>query len=150
MFKVIVDADACPRACLQVLQKHKKTWKYRLLTIASQDHQIQNVDHITVERGADSADLAVMNQSAAGDIVVTQDWGLAALVLGKGAHALAPSGRIYSSHNIDFLLEERFLKAKHRRAGGRTKGPTARTVQDNERFERSFLELLARAREGGV
>lgn len=145
MFKVIVDADACPRACLQILQKHQKISGYRLVTVASVDHHIQNSDHIMVGKGADAADLAVMNNTARGDVVVTQDWGLAALVLGKGALALAPSGRIYSPDNIDFLLEERFLKAKHRRAGGRTKGPSARTNDDNQRFEQNFLKLLEQA-----
>lgn len=118
MFKVIVDADACPRACLLLLQKYQKTWHYRLLTIASVDHRVDHGDHVVVGKGRDAADLAVINHTAKGDIVVTQDWGLAALVLGKGAHALSPSGRIYSDENIDFLLEERFVKAKHRRAGG--------------------------------
>lgn len=98
-----------------------------------------------VGKGADAADLAVMNNTSTGDIVVTQDWGLAALVLGKGAFALSPSGRIYSEQNMDFLLEERFLKAKHRRAGGRTKGPAARTNQDDYRFEQSFLKVLDQA-----
>lgn len=142
MFKVIVDADACPKACLKVLQKHKKEKNYRLLTIASVDHRINNPDHIVVGKGAEAADLAVMNNTHPGDIVVTQDWGLAALVLGKGALALSPSGRIYLEETIDFMLEERFLKARHRRAGGRTKGPSARTKLDNQRFERSFLELF--------
>ena len=82
--KVVVDADACPRACLQVLQRHRKTLNYRLLTVASVDHQIDNPDHITVGKGQDAADLAVINNTGRGDIVVTQDWGLAALVLGKG------------------------------------------------------------------
>lgn len=145
MFKVIVDADACPKTCLQVLQKHQRLNNYRLLTVASVDHRIQNSDHIMVGKGADAADLAVMNNTSAGDIVVTQDWGLAALVLGKGALALSPSGRIYSEQNMDFLLEERFLKAKHRRAGGRTRGPSARTNQDDQRFEHSFLELVKQA-----
>lgn len=145
LFKVIVDADACPKACLQVLQKHKKVWKYRLLTVSSVDHLIANPDHITVGKGADAADLAVINNTLAGDIVVTQDWGLAALILGKGALAISPSGRIYSEQNIDFLLQERFLKARHRRAGGRTKGPSARTTRDDRNFERSFLELLEQA-----
>lgn len=145
MFKVVVDADACPRACLQVLQKHKKSWNYRLLTIASVDHQINNPDHIVVGKGADAADLAVINNTSRGDIVVTQDWGLAALILGKGALAISPSGRIYSEQNIDFLLQERFLKARHRRAGGRTKGPAARTSQDDQRFEKSFINLLQQA-----
>lgn len=148
MFKVIVDADACPRACLQVLQRHKKALNYRLLTVASVDHRIDNPDHIMVGKGSDAADLAVMNHTARGDIVVTQDWGLAALIMGKGAAAISPSGRIYSEENIDFLLEERFLKARHRRAGGRTKGPSARTSEDDQRFEKSFLHLLERANNG--
>jgi uncharacterized protein YaiI (UPF0178 family) len=145
LFKVIVDADACPRPCLQVLQRHKKAWNYRLLTVASVDHRIDNADHIVVGKGSDAADLAVINNTVRGDIVVTQDWGLAALILGKGALAISPSGRIYSERNIDFLLEERSLKAKYRRAGGRTKGPTARTGEDDQRFEESFLTLVRRA-----
>lgn len=149
LFKVIVDADACPRACLLLLQKYQKTWHYRLLTIASVDHRVDHGDHVVVGKGRDAADLAVINHTARGDIVVTQDWGLAALVLGKGAHALSPSGRIYSDENIDFLLEERFVKAKHRRAGGRTKGPAARTDEDNRRFEQSLINLLERAAQGG-
>lgn len=143
--KVVVDADACPRACLQVLQRHRKTLNYRLLTVASVDHQIHNPDHITVGKGQDAADLAVINNTGRGDIVVTQDWGLAALVLGKGAWAISPSGRIFTERNIDFLLEERSLKAKFRRAGGRTKGPSARTRQDDRKFEESFLLLVQRA-----
>ncbi len=146
MFKVIVDADACPRARLQVLQRQKKTWKYRLLTVASVDHRIDHADHIVVGKGQDAADLAVVNNTSRGDIVVTQDWGLAALVLGKGAFAISPSGRIFSEDNIDFLLEERSLKAKFRRAGGRTKGPSARTREDDRRFQESFLLLVKRAR----
>lgn len=145
MFKVVVDADACPRVCLQVLQKLQKVWNYRLLTIASVDHQIRNADHIMVGKGDDAADLAVMNHAKAGDIVVTQDWGLAALVLGKGAFALSPSGRIFSEQTIDFLLEERFLKARHRKAGGRTKGPAARTRRDDQRFEANFVQVLQQA-----
>lgn len=140
-----MDADACPRVCLQVMQKHRERLGFRLLTIASIDHQIDNPDHITVGKGRDAADLAVINNAVRGDIVVTQDWGLAALVLGKGAFALSPSGRIYSQQNMDFLLDERFWKAKHRRAGGRTKGPPARAAADDSRFERSFLSLLEQA-----
>lgn len=142
MFKVVVDADACPKACLQVLKRYKSSLNYRLLTVASVDHHIDHNDHITVGKGADAADLAVINNTLKGDIVVTQDWGLAALILGKGALAISPSGRIYSERNIDFLLEERSLKAKYRRGGGRTKGPPARKREDDYRFEESFLKLV--------
>ncbi len=145
MFKVIVDADACPRGCLNILQKHKDGWGYNLLTVSSVDHQIENPNHITVDKGRDAADFAIVNNTKKGDIVITQDWGLAALVLGKNAFALSPTGRIFSDKNIDFLLEERSLKASFRRGGGRTKGPRARTLADDERFEKGFLRLLERA-----
>jgi uncharacterized protein YaiI (UPF0178 family) len=141
---VIVDADACPRTCLAILRQYKGQWNYRLLTIASIDHQIDSEDHITVGRGADSADSAVLNNTQLGDIVVTQDWGLAALVLAKGAYALSPAGRIYEERTMDFLLEERYLKARQRRGGKRTKGPPARTKELDEKFERNLLVLLRR------
>lgn len=145
LLTVIVDADACPRACLAILRRNNKLWGFRLLTVASVDHHIDHADHITVGKGADAADLAVVNNTHRGDIVITQDWGLAALVLAKGAAALSPSGEIFTEQNIDFLLEERFLKARYRRAGGRTKGPAARTGELDRRFERNLLKLLRQA-----
>ena len=146
MFGVIVDAGACPQACLNILRKHKSSWGYELLTVSSIDHVIDHSHHITVGKGPDAADLAVINNTQRGDIVVTQDWGLAALALGKGAFAISPSGRVYSNQNIDFLLEERSIKARYRRAGGRTKGPSARKTQDDRRFEDNLLVLLERAK----
>ena len=76
------------------------------------------------------------------DIVVTQDFGLAAMVLGKGARAVNQNGLVYTNDNIDKLLMERHIGAKVRRGGGRTKGPAKRTKEDNERFEAVFIELL--------
>lgn len=145
MLTVIVDADACPRACLAILHRCKAQWNYRLLTISSIDHHIEHDDHITVGKGADATDFAVVNNTRRGDIVITQDWGLAAIVLAKGAVALSPAGRIFSEQNIDFLLEERFLKARYRRGGGRTKGPSARTEELDQKFEQSLLTLLRRS-----
>ncbi|NLJ73396.1 MAG: DUF188 domain-containing protein [Firmicutes bacterium] len=146
MFRVVVDADACPRACLSILRKHKAHWGYELLTVSSVDHNVDSSNHITVGKGQDAADLAVINNTQKGDIVVTQDWGLAALALGKGAYAISPWGRVYSDQNIDFLLEERSIKARFRRSGGRTKGPSARSDQDDRRFEDNLLVLLKRAK----
>ena len=146
MLKIIVDADACPRSCLAVLRRLKGSWGYRLLTISSVDHLIDSPDHITVGKGKDSTDLAVINNTHAGDIVVTQDWGLAALALGKGARAISPSGRIFTESTIDFLLEERYLKAQYSRAGGRTKGLAPRSSADDRRFEENLVELLTQVR----
>ena len=76
------------------------------------------------------------------DIVVTQDYGLAAMALGKGARIVNQNGLIYTNDNIDKLLMERHIGAKVRRSGGRTKGPAKRTKEDNERFEATFMMLF--------
>lgn len=144
---VIVDADACPSGAMTILRRLRREYGYTLVTVASFHHQIgggdeENMEHVTVGDGPDEADLAVVNRARPGDIVVTQDWGLAALVLGKGARCLSPTGYVYTPQRIDFQLDERHVKAKHRRAGGRTKGPRARTAADDERFERALRRLL--------
>ena len=97
---------------------------------------------ITVDRQADSVDFALMGLLTRIDIVVTQDFGLAAMVLGKGAQAVNQNGLIYTNENIDKLLMERHIGAKIRRGGGRTKGPAKRTKEDDKKFEAAFEKLL--------
>lgn len=145
-FQVFVDADACPRPCLKILKRYQKEMGYMLITVASFNHNLDNEHHIIVGNEKDAADLAIVNRLSPGDLVVTQDWGLAALVLGKRAHALSPIGKVYSIDTMDFLLEERSMKAKFRKAGGRTRGPAARTNEDDQRFEKALLRLLTRLR----
>jgi uncharacterized protein YaiI (UPF0178 family) len=84
----------------------------------------------------------------AGDIAITQDWGLAAVVLGKGARCLSPMGREFHPDKIEFLLEEREVKSKFRRSGGRTKGPKKRTFADDQRFGAYLEGILLKSREG--
>jgi uncharacterized protein YaiI (UPF0178 family) len=140
--KIIIDADACPRSVLQICLRVGSEENIPVWTIASFNHNIQSDHHIVVGDGPQEADLKVINQTTPGDVVVTQDWGLAALVLGKGARCISPQGREYRSGNIDFLLEERDIKAKVRRGGGRTKGPRKRTEEDDQRFERCLRRVL--------
>ncbi len=142
MFKVLLDADACPRTVFQILQHQKARYGFPLITVSSYNHIIQNEQHIFVGNEKEAADIAIMNHTEASDLVITQDYGLAALVLGKGAKALSPSGMEYTHDRMDFLLEERSLKAKVRRRGGKTKGPKARTKKDDERFTQSLNRLL--------
>lgn len=97
---------------------------------------------ITVGTGADSADFAIVNQLEAGDVVVTQDIGLASMVLGRGAEAIGVRGRVYDRATIDMQLFIRHEEKKVRRAGGRTKGPDAFTAEDRERFRRNLARLL--------
>lgn len=141
-FRVIIDADACPRACLQIIQRLASTYQYELITVASFNHLIENQQHIVVGDESQATDIAVLNKAQPGDIVVTQDWGLAAMVLGKKVKAIAPSGRIYAAEEMDLLLEEREMLAKYRRGGGRTKGPTKRTKEDDRHFEENFMKIL--------
>lgn len=141
--KIVVDADACPKGCLQILQREQNKHGYRIVTVASYNHVIDNPDHIVVGNEKDAADYSVVNLVVAGDLVITQDWGLAALVLAKGGHVLAPNGRIYQEENMNFMLEERSLKANFRRSGGRTKGPAPRREQDDRKFQTALLRLLS-------
>lgn len=140
--RVIVDADACPCGALTVLRRLEKARGFELLTVASFRHEHSGPRHIVTGDEDQAADLAIANRAAAGDIVVTQDWGLAALVMAKGARAIVPDGRIFREDAIGFLLEERALKARYRRGGGRTRGPAPRTTADDRRFEEAFLTLL--------
>lgn len=143
---VIVDADACPRGAMEVLRRLRREYGYRLVTIASFHHRLaadeEGLEHVTVGDGPDEADWAVVNRARPGDIVVTQDWGVAALALGKGARCLSPTGYIFTNRRIDFQLDERHIKAKLRRSGGRTKGPRARIAADDRRFEQALRKLL--------
>lgn len=140
--KIIIDADGCPRGVTQSCLKLGKEANIPVYTVASFRHQIKSAHHITVGDASQEADLKVVELCKTGDIVVTQDWGLAAIVLGKGAECIHPSGQLYRNETIDFLLEERALKAHHRRAGGKTKGPAKRTASDDHRFEKELMKLI--------
>ena len=104
------------------------------------------VEVLDVSIGADSADFAIVERLQPDDVVVTQDIGLASMVLGRGAAAIGVRGRIYSRATIDMDLFIRHEEKKVRRAGGRTSGPAAFTDEDRERFSRNLTELLRRAR----
>lgn len=105
------------------------------------------VDTLQVAGGADAADFAIVNQLEPGDVVVTQDIGLAGMVLGRGCAAIGVRGRVYDRATIDMQLFIRHEEKKVRRAGGRTKGPDAFTPKDRARFVRNLERLLAEADE---
>ncbi|MEG6522692.1 YaiI/YqxD family protein [Desulfotomaculum sp. 1211_IL3151] len=140
--KVIIDADACPKGVLSIAQNTCLEYGLELWTVANFNHNIRSEHHITVGNSSQEADIEIMNITKSGDIVVTQDWGLAAMVLAKGAGAISPTGRIFQAATIDFLLEEREIKAKHRRTGGRTKGPQKRKLLDDLQFRRELVRLI--------
>jgi len=141
--RVIIDADACPKSVRAIISSLTAAYGWEMVTVASFKHNIEGTHlHITVGDESQAVDFAVINLAKRGDIVVTQDWGLAAVLLGKGTRVISPSGRIYCNEKIEFLLEERHLKANVRRAGGRTRGPAARIKEDDEQFGRALERLI--------
>ena len=142
--RIIVDADACPKSVLQHTVDTGAKYGIPIITVASFNHNIISSQHITVESGSQEADLKIINVTECGDIIITQDWGLAALVLSKRASAVSPVGIEYSTEKMDFMLEEREMKAKFRRSGGRTKGPKKRNAVDDMRFAATLKRILSR------
>ncbi len=157
---LFIDADACPvtRDALAVarrkrvpvviagnstqnLARHIRPDDPRTLETARRGFWVETLD---VSVGADSADFAIVERLSPGDVVVTQDIGLASMVLGRDAAAIGVRGRIYDKATIDMQLFIRHEEKKVRRAGGRTKGPDPFTDEDRARFTRNLERLLDR------
>ena len=136
--QILVDADACP--VKQIIVKLAKQRNIPVIMLIDTSHELNDGYSriITVDKDADSVDYALMGLLKREDIVVTQDFGLAAMVIGKGAKALNQNGLIFTDKNMDRLLMERHIGQKVRRGGGRTKGPAKRTKEDDVRFEEAL------------
>lgn len=142
--KILVDADACP--VINIVERVAKQKNIRVILLCDTNH-ILHSDYSEVKvigAGADAVDFALVNLCENGDIVVTQDYGVAAMILGKGAYGIHQSGKWYTNDNIDRMLMERHINKKARRAKGKhhLKGPAKRTTEDDQRFEESFIRLL--------
>jgi len=143
-FKIIVDADSCP--VKGVIIKVARDTSVPVLVIASIAHRIAaetgEISVIEVDNVPQAADIAVINNTSAGDIVVTGDFGLASIVLSRGAVPLSPRGYVFNEKNIDRLLLQRHIDAKIRRGGGRTKGPRSFCLEDRENFEKALRRII--------
>lgn len=145
--KIFVDADACP--VVRIIEKVAKEYGIEVCLLCDTNHILQS-DYSEVKiigAGADAVDFALINMAKRGDIVVTQDYGVAAMALGKGCYGIHQSGRWYTNENIDQLLMERHMAKEARRASAKhhMKGPRKRTKEDDERFEESFVKLIEKA-----
>lgn len=144
LMKIIIDADACPKTVLSACIAIGEQRNIEVATVANFNHMVQSPHHIIVGDSSQEADMMIANMAKAGDVVVTQDWGLAALIVGKGAFCLSPSGREYRQETMDFLLEERAVKAKLRRSGKQTKGPKKRAAEEDMYFIRQLERIISR------
>lgn len=141
--RVWVGADGCPVVDLTVRLAREAGLPVTLVCDAAHEMaRYPDTETLTVPTGADSADWALLGRVAAGDVVVTQDYGLAALCLAKGARPIRQDGVCYTEHNIDALLEQRHWAGRIRRSGGRLKGPKRRTRDQDEYFSAALRRLL--------
>ena len=143
--QILVDADACPVKQIIVRQAKQRGIPVTMLFDTSHEYSDGYSKVIIVDKQADSVDFALMGLLGSNDIVVTQDYGLAAMALGKGAKVINQNGMQFTNDNIDKLLLERHIGQKVRRSGGRTKGPAKRTKEDDARFEAAFEHILQKA-----
>lgn len=140
--RIIVDADACPGR--HIIEKAAKENRIDVIMYCDISHVITS-DYSTVkyvDKGFQSVDVALTNAAKKYDIIVTQDYGVAAMALGKKAYAISPKGYIYDDSNIDKLLFERHISAKVRRSGGKTSSPKKRTKIDDERLYKNLIRLI--------
>ena len=139
-----VDADACPVVSIVENIAYKYSVPVTLLYDTNHVLESEYSEVIVVGSGADAVDYKLISICNKGDIVVSQDYGVAAMALGKGAYAIHQSGKWYTNDNIDRMLMERHLNKKARRESGKNhiKGPKKRTSEDDEHFSESFEKLI--------
>ncbi|MBE6072544.1 MAG: YaiI/YqxD family protein [Clostridium butyricum] len=140
--RIIIDGDACPG--ISIIEKIAKKYQLPVIIYCDINHFIQSnySDVRIVDSGFQSADMYIMNETKENDIVISQDYGVAAICLSKKAKGINPKGYIYTEKNIDRLLEERHISQKIRKAGGRTSGPRKRNKEDDMRLENNLIKLI--------
>ena len=145
---IYVDADACP--VVRIVEKLAKKYSIPCTLVCDSNH-VMFSDYsqiVTVSAGADAVDFKLISLIKKGDICVSQDYGVAAMVLGKGGFAIHQSGKWYTNENIDQMLMERHLAKKARRSSKKhhLKGPSKRTPEDDKRFEISFECMIQKVK----
>ena len=140
--RILIDADACPvvRQAVAIARERQIP-----VTLLCDEHHMLSSDYAEVRyvaSGADAVDIALMNLCRSGDVVLTQDYGVAAL--GRGANAIHHTGKRYTNDNIDLMLMERHMAKKARRASSKhhLHGSARFTEQDRQRFCEAFSALL--------
>lgn len=145
--KIIIDSDASPVKDIVIDEAKKHNLK--VVLVASYAHYSTkihpaHVETIYVDSAKEAADYRIMQLLQKDDILITQDYGLASLALGKKAKVLHHKGFEYDNDNIANLLESRYISAKIRKSGKRTKGPKPFTREDAETFRRLLNHMLAK------
>ena len=138
--RILIDGDGCPVVDLTIKISRKFNIEVIIMCDTSHIFNKDGAKTMVFSKGADSVDFALINLLKKDDIVITQDYGLAAMAINKASYVINQNGLIYSNENIDRLLYSRHISKKIRKSGGRTKGPKKRTKEDDLNFERTLTE----------
>lgn len=146
--KVLIDADGCP--VVDIAVRLCKNYHIDCALLCDTAHELHREGAATLifDKGADSVDFALVNRVAPGDIVITQDYGLASMCLAKNAKVLHQDGWAYTEDNIQALLFQRHAAKQYRSAGGRTKGPSKRKPLQDAQFAEALQKLLQQTVQG--
>lgn len=143
--ELFVDADGCPVTDIAVALARQFHIPCTLMCDTAHELSRPGAATVTVSKGADSVDFALVNRIHPGDIVVTQDYGLAAMCLSRRAVPIRQDGMVYTEDNIDGLLFFRAAAKRIRNGGGRLKGPSRRTKEQDRAFSAALEALLREA-----
>ena len=145
---VLIDADGCPVTDIAV--RLCKAFHIPCLILCDTAHEFhrEGAETLVFDKGADSVDYAIANRAHSGDLIITQDYGLASMCIARGCRVLHQDGWEYTADNIDALLLVRHESRKHRAAGGKFKGPKKRTALQDSSFESSLFQILQNSVQG--
>lgn len=140
--KILIDADGCP--VVDITLKVAGAFPVTCLILSDTAHEFHRTgaETLVFDKGSDSVDYALVNRIHPGDLVITQDYGLASMCLSRNARVLHQDGWEYTPDNIDALLLVRHNSRKLRASGGRVKGPKKRSPDQDRAFETSLRKLL--------
>ena len=139
--KILIDGDGCPVIDLTINIAKKFDIDVIIMCDTSHIFNKEGAKTMVFSKGADSVDFALINLVKKDDIVITQDYGLAAMAINKAYYVINKNGLIYTNDNIDRLLYNRHISKKIRKSGGRVKGPKKRSNEDNINFENTLIGI---------
>ncbi len=141
--RIIIDGDACPHRVKEICEQAAMDFRLELIIVVDIDHYIvSDFEIMIVEQGRDSVDYKIVQIFKEGDILITQDYGLSSLVLNKATAVIHTAGFFINNNNIDNLLQSRYISEKVRKLGGKTKGPSKRTKEQDENFKKCLYKVL--------
>ena len=146
--RVLIDADACP--VVDIALSLCREFGVPCILFCDTAHRLERpgAETLVFDKGSDSVDFALVNRILPGDLVITQDYGLASMCLSRGARILHQDGWEYTEYNIQALLFQRSESRKYRASGGRVKGPSRRTKAQDAAFLHALRQLLQQTVQG--